>query len=94
MEHLVLVLLCLNSLLLVSLAIQLRPVKVSPRVSRRERLAEVACDYAEQVGKKGEKLPHALEAFRRLDIADNGRRDYNDAEARIAIESVLARRRR
>ncbi len=39
------------------------------------------------------KLEHAAEAFRQLDLADNGGSGhYNDREIRIAIESELGRR--
>lgn len=69
-----------------------RTPKASKRHARREELAAMAVDYAEMLGGP-EKLKHAIQAFGRIDLADNGKRDYSDAEARIAIEAVLARRK-
>lgn len=49
--------------------------------------------YAEQVGGTSEeKLRHAIHAAQRLDAGDNGKRDYTDAQIRIAIEAELANR--
>lgn len=60
------------------------------RSRRRVELAAMASSYAEQMGGTGaEKLAHAISAFQRLDLADNGKRDYSDAEVRIAIEACL-----
>lgn len=62
------------------------------RARRREEIASMAVDYAEQMGGDGrQKLTHALGAAQRIDAADNGRRDYSDAELRIAIEACLGR---
>lgn len=63
------------------------------RARRREEIARMAVDYAEQMGGDARaKLAHALGAFGRIDAADNGRRDYSDVEARIAIEATLGRK--
>lgn len=67
--------------------------KPSKRQQRRLELAEMAVGYAQMMGGDGKvKLTHAISAFSRLDLADNGKRDYSDAEARIAIESILAKK--
>jgi hypothetical protein len=48
--------------------------------------------YAEQVGGSAvDKLRHAQQCLMRLDGAD-GRRDWSDAQHRLAIEAALARR--
>jgi hypothetical protein len=66
----------------------------SKRARRREELASMAVDYAEQMGgDKAQKLAHAIGAAQRIDAADNGKRDYSDAELRIAVEAVLQRRK-
>ncbi len=71
-------------------------LKLGPgrRSRRREEIARMAVDYAEQMGGDGKrKLTHALAAFVQIDAADNGKRDYNDIEARVAIEAVLGSRK-
>lgn len=61
-----------------------------PRLVVRDEYAARAAAYAEQLGgTPGDKLRHAVQAFGMLDQADNGRRDYTDGEARIAIEAHL-----
>lgn len=75
---------------LVVLFLRMGPAR---RARRRDEIAAMAVDYAEQIGgSSSEKLRHAVNAAQRIDSSDNGRRDYNDAELRIAIEAVLARR--
>lgn len=75
---------------LVVLFLKMGPAK---RARRREEIAAMAVDYAEQMGgTAAEKQRHAINAAQRIDSSDNGKRDYNDAELRIAIEAVLARR--
>lgn len=59
------------------------------RMRRRDEYASRSCAYAEKIGHKGDKLEHALACFRALDESDNGRRDYSDKEARLAIEAHL-----
>ena len=58
-------------------------------------LAEVAVRavaYGEQMGKTPEeKLKHAIGAAQRLDAGDNGKRDWSDAQLRIAIEAEIQR---
>ena len=68
---------------------------VALRKKRGLTLAEVAVRavaYGEQMGKTPEeKLKHAVGAAQRLDAGDNGKRDFSDAQIRIAIEAELAR---
>ena len=68
---------------------------VSLRKKRSLTLTEVAVRavaYGEQMGKTpAEKLQHALGAAQRLDAGDNGKRDWTDAQLRIAIEAELQR---
>ena len=62
------------------------------RASQRDALAASAVAYAEQMGgDNSAKLLHAISAFERLDLADNGKRDFTPAEARIAIEAALTK---
>lgn len=71
-------------------------LKLGPgrRARRREEIARLAVDYAEQMGGDSRaKLTHAVAAFQRIDAADNGKRDYSDVEVRIAIESALGARK-
>lgn len=82
-------------LVLTAAAILVAFLKLGPgkRARRREEIARMAVDYAEQMGGDARaKLAHALGAFGRIDAADNGRRDYSDVEARIAIEATLGRK--
>lgn len=77
-------------LTLFALFLKLGPAK---RARKRDEIAAMAIDYAEQMGGTAEtKLRHAVGAAQRIDAADNGKRDYNDAELRIAIEAALGRR--
>ena len=63
-------------------------VKISPEVLAS--YAKQAVAYAEQMGGTSEeKLRHALGAARRLDEGDNGKRDWSDAQIRIAIEAAV-----
>lgn len=61
-------------------------------------LAEIAVRsvaYGEQMGSSpAEKLRHAVASAQRLDAGDNGKRDFSDAQLRIAIEAELARSKR
>ncbi len=66
-------------------------VKISPEVLAS--YAKQAVAYAEQMGGTNEeKLRHALGAAYKLDEGDNGKRDWSDAQIRIAIEAALAHR--
>jgi hypothetical protein len=79
-----------NLVTVVLVCIKQGPAK---RARRRDELAAMAVDYAEQMGgDKSQRLAHAIGAAQRIDAADNGKRDYSDAELRIAIEAALARR--
>lgn len=66
---------------------------VSLRKKRGLPLAVIATQavaYGEQMGETpDEKLRHALGAAKRLDEGDNGRRDWTDAQLRIAVEAEL-----
>lgn len=70
-------------------------VVIAVRKKRGLTLAEVAVRsvaYGEQMGKTSEeKLRHAVGAAQRLDAGDNGKRDWSDAQLRIAIEAELNR---
>lgn len=65
------------------------------RKKRGLTLAEVAVRsvaYGEQMGKTpAEKLKHAVGAAQRLDAGDNGKRDWTDAQLRIALEAEINR---
>lgn len=75
------------------LAVMLMKHGPNKRSRKREEIAMMAVDYAEQMGgDKSQKLAHAIGAAQRIDSADNGKRDFSDAELRIAIEACLARR--
>lgn len=64
--------------------------KPEQRIEQRNAYAKASVAYAEQIGGENDKkLLHAISAFQKMDLADNGKRDYSDAEARIAVESVL-----
>lgn len=66
-------------------------VKITPDVLAS--YAKQAVAYAEQMGGANEeKLRHALGAAYKLDEGDNGKRDWSDAQIRIAIEAALAHR--
>jgi len=68
---------------------------VSVRKKRGLTLSQVAVQavaYGEQMGKTPEeKLRHAVGAAQRLDAGDNGKRDWSDAQIRIAIEAEIQR---
>lgn len=70
-------------------------VKVSPELL--SKYADEAVAYAEQVlpadADNRTKLKTAIEACIRKDAGDNNRRDWSDAEHRIAIEAAVARRK-
>lgn len=70
-------------------------VIISLRKKRGLTLTEIAVRavaYGEQMGKSpDEKLRHAIGAAQRLDAGDNGKRDWSDAQLRIAIEAELSR---
>lgn len=69
----------------------------SRRMRRRAEIATMAVNYARQMAAptttNHDKLRTALESAQRLDAADNGKRDYSDAELRIAIEAELGRQK-
>lgn len=69
-------------------------VIISLRKKRGLSLTEIAVRavaYGEQMGKTPEeKLRHAIGAAQRLDAGDNGKRDWSDAQLRIAVEAQVA----
>ena len=69
-------------------------VVISLRKKRGLSLTELAVRavaYGEQMGKTPEeKLRHAIGAAQRLDAGDNGKRDWSDAQLRIAVEAQVA----
>lgn len=69
-------------------ALHAASAKISPDVLMQ--YAKQAVAYAEQLGGTGkEKLVRAVEAAQKLDAGDNGKRDWSDAQLRIAIEAVV-----
>lgn len=72
-------------------ALHAATVKINPEILAH--YAQQAVDYSEKLGGTGkEKLARAVEAAQKLDAGDNGKRDWSDAQIRIAIEAVLANR--
>jgi hypothetical protein len=83
-------LVALLSLQIWTLAQARRGGGLTRRARRRDEYAARAAAYAKVRGGGREvQLAHALETFRALDEADNGKRDYADKEARLAIEPLL-----
>ena len=78
-----------------SLLSSLAALVVALRKRRGLSLTEIALRSiaaAEQFGGSNEeKLRKATQAARRLDEGDNGKRDFTDAQLRIAIEAELNR---
>ena len=76
-------------------ALHAAEVKVSPETLAK--YADEAVAYAEQMCAPGthkrDKLRVALDACKLRDAGDNGKRDWTDAEHRIAIEAALARKK-
>lgn len=84
-EHLVILLAV--AVLIIQTAVRAKPAK---RSLRRKGIAEDAIRYAEQMGGSSEqKKLHALGYAQIIDKADNGKRDYSDAELSVEIESLL-----
>ena len=57
------------------------------------QIATLACDHGEAMATPS--IPAwrlALEAGKRLDAGDNGKRDYSDAQIRVAIDAEVGRR--
>ena len=71
-------------------------VFLSFRKQRKLSLSEAArmgVDAAEQLLKApGERLAFAISAVQRLDVAADGKRDWNDAQIRLAVEAEVRRR--
>lgn len=80
---------------IVAAVLSVASLVVSVRKKRSLTLSQVAVQavaYGEQMGKTPEeKLRHAVGAAQRLDAGDNGKRDWSDAQIRIAIEAELQR---
>ena len=50
--------------------------------------ARLANAYADSLGgSESEKLQHALDAFRKADLALDGKRDFTDAQSRIFVSA-------
>ena len=65
---------------------------IKPKLSL-EQVCELAFDHGEQLGKTpDEKRRISLQAAQRIDMRD-GRADWDDAQLRIGLEAVAARRR-
>ncbi len=88
MEH-------IDPLSVVALVVAVASVVVSARRKRGLSLSEIAiraAAYAEQMGGGPHgKLRQAIEAAQRLDAGDNGKRDFTDAQLRVAIEAEIHR---
>lgn len=53
-----------------------------------EEYARLANAYADSLGgSEQERLQHALDAFRKADLALDGRRDFTDAQVRIFVSA-------
>lgn len=79
-------------LLALGALIALTVVRMGPmrRTIRRQAIAKAAVAYAEQMGGTSEqKKLHALGYAQIIDKADNGKRDYSDAELSVEIEATL-----
>lgn len=79
----------------ISLLSSVAALVVALRKKKPLSLTEIALRsiaHAEQMGgSNAEKLRHAIHAGQRLDAGDNGKRDWTDAQLRIAIEAEIAR---
>lgn len=85
LEHLA-IFLVVTGLLLLSI-VKNKPLR---RSIRRKEIVKSACAYAEQMGGSPEqKKLHALGYAQIIDKADNGKRDYSDAELSVEIEAHL-----
>lgn len=79
------------------LAVLLAAVSVALTYRKKRGLTLAECAvravaYGEQMGKTPqEKLKHAVGAAQRLDAGDNGKRDWSDAQLRIAVEAEISR---
>lgn len=64
-----------------------------PTETHGVRLARAALAYARQTfpGSRGDELlRHALNAFRELDLSEDGKRDYTDRQAGLYLRAVEA----
>jgi hypothetical protein len=80
-----------------SVVLSLASIVVALLKRRGLSLTEVAVravGHAEQMGgTNAEKLAHAIHAAQRLDAGDNDKRDFSDAQLRIAIEAEINRKK-
>ena len=71
-------------------------VALSFRKQRKLTLAQAAgmgVDAAEQLIKEPkDRLAFALDVVRKLDLSADGKRDWNDAQIRLAVEAEVKRR--
>jgi hypothetical protein len=83
----------------IMLKAQLDKAELNAKLADRKAGADILASYAdqavaaaEQLGGSGpDKLQRALDALRVLDAGDNGKRDWTDAQHRIAIEAAILR---
>jgi hypothetical protein len=80
-----------------SVVLSLASIVVALLKRRSLSLTEVAVRAvghgAQMGGTNAEKLAHAIHAAQRLDAGDNGKRDFTDAQLRIAIEAEINRKK-
>ena len=58
---------------------------------RGREIGRIAVRHAEQLGgSPAERLRHALDAFRLIDVQEDGKRDFSEAQARIYVEAAVA----
>lgn len=81
---------------IVSVALSALAVLFTFRKKRKLTLPEAAgmgVDSAEQLIKEPkDRLAFALDVVRKLDVSADGKRDWNDAQIRLAVEAEVKRR--
>lgn len=71
------------------IVVLIRTREPSLRHDQLVAIVATACDFGSA---SPDKMGATLDAARRLDVGDNGKRDFSDAEFRIAIEAEYRRR--
>lgn len=81
---------------IVSVALSALAVLFTFRKKRKLTLPEAAgmgVDSAEQLIKEPkDRLAFAMDVVRKLDVSADGKRDWNDAQIRLAVEAEVKRR--